>query len=202
MIFCLLLAIINLIPESIPLRLNKSKESKNTISSIFTMHYLMPLKIHSTPWNIESVVATRQESMLNSILSLKLMCSCQEHKYNLILLLKKSKKPSTKQLQLFYVAVKLFIIGTNKLLKMTKNRAFMRWLPKIKKLWRWFCYWQDQFKEQRTKLINFWISSINSNGYGRNPSPNPSNNSQKDQISHNSLHMKLSSRSSQKLKNR
>ena len=123
------------------------------------------------------------------------MFSFQDHKFSSTHLLNKFKRQLTRQLLQYCDAVRLCITGISTRPKMTKNKVFMRWLPKISKLLKSFCYWLAQFKELKTKSMNLSRNSISSNGSGKNLSANLSKIFQKDLISLNCLLMKPSLRS-------
>jgi len=65
MIYYWLSLITNSIQELTQLKLKKLKESKNITSFTYIMLYLMPLKIHSIPWNTEFVATINLEMELN-----------------------------------------------------------------------------------------------------------------------------------------
>jgi len=197
MIYFWLLSTTHLIQELTVSKLKKSKESRDTISGICIMLSFMPLKILLMPWNTE-FVDRKVEETASSIHSLRLMFNCPDNKSNSIHPYKKSKKPSTRQQLQSSDAARHFTIGINKTLKTTRNNLFMKWLLKIKKSSKSFCFWLVQFKEQRTKSMISSLNSINSNGCGKSPFQNRLKNSPKVPKSHNSQPMKLSLRNSHK----
>lgn len=197
MIYFWLLSTTHLTQELTVSKLKKSKESRDITSGICIMLFFMPLKILLMQWNTE-FVDRKVEEIASSIHSLRLMFNCLDNKFNSIHPYKKSKKPSTRQQLQSSDAVRHFTIGINKTLKTTRNNLFMKWLLKINKSSKLFCFWLVQFKEQRTKSMISSLNSINSNGCGKSPFQNRLRNSLKAPKSHNCQPIKLSSRNSHK----
>ena len=163
------------------------------------MPFFMLLRIHSMLWNTEFVDQSQEETV-NWIHSLRLMFSFQDNKFNLIHLLRKFRKQSTKLQQLFLDVAKHCTTGINKTLKMIKNNLFMKWSHKTNKLSKSSFFWQVRFKEQRTKSTTSFLNSINSNGFGKSRFQNLSKISLKVQKNPNYQLMRPNSRSSLRLK--